>query len=250
MANYSFNQNRSGVIFASLKDINASFKDLGAVCTAIRYKSIPNAMDTLDGVIERGKPILYRRNHRYMGSRHELGGKKGRYPMKCAGIVRKVLLNAMTNARNKGLEPSLMYVVHASANKTMIAQRGPSKGAMFVTGGPSGFVTGRRSDLEFARVEIGVSTAEEKTLHKNMLKRIKAEEAIAPKVELKPMGKKSKKKEEKKEDRKEAKAEKTGKPEKVETQKSQPQQQQAKQEAKPSQPEAQKVKTVQENKVN
>jgi ribosomal protein uL22 len=213
MARYSFNQNRSSTVFASRKDINASFKDLGAVCTAIRYKSIPNAMDVLDGVIERGKPVLYKRNNKYMGSRHELGGKKGRFPIKCAGIVRKVLMNAMTNARNQGLEPSLMYVVHAAANKTIIAQRGPSKGAMFVTGGPSGYVTGRRSDLEFSRVEIGVSTADEKVLHENMIKRIRAEAAIAPKVELKKPEKKAKKEEKKaketKLEKEEKKAEKT-----------------------------------------
>ena len=39
------------------------------------------------------------------GIRHELGGKKGRWPKKCAGLVRKVLVNAVANARNMGEDP-------------------------------------------------------------------------------------------------------------------------------------------------
>ncbi len=168
---YSFNRNRKEITFAYAKDINASYKDLGAVCDAIRYKKVNDAIKVLDSIGE--IPILFRRHNKGMGSRHELGGKKGRYPIKCAGIVKKVLINASANAVNKGFEPDAMFIVHACANKTTIAERSPSKGKLFVGKGAGGygFVTPRVSNLEFAKVEIGVS-ASDKDLSEKMKKKI------------------------------------------------------------------------------
>jgi large subunit ribosomal protein L22 len=191
---YSFNQDKEGVVFANMKDINASFKDLSAVCDAVRYRSIKDAMDILNAVSAGEMPILYRTHNASMGSRHELGGKKGRTPMKCAAIVRKVLVNAAANAENKGFDTESMFVIHAAANKTMIASRRPSKGALFVSGGPSGYMTARRSDLEFARVEMGVSMMDEKKLSKNIIrwikKRQKEQKRVKPKEKAKPILKK------------------------------------------------------------
>ncbi len=178
---YSYNQNRTNVVFAHMKDVNASFKDLGAVCTAIRYRTVPNAMEILDDTIYRGRPILYRRHNAHMGSRTELGGRKGRYPKKCAQIIKKVLVNAAANATNKGFEPEAMFVVHAAANKTMIARRGPSKGAIFVSGGTYGYMTSRRSDLEFAKVEIGISAMDDKVLGQAALSKMKMFQKAAQK---------------------------------------------------------------------
>jgi len=168
---YSFNRNREGIVFARMKDINASFKDLAIVCDAVRYKNAPAALAMLE-TVESGKmPILYRKYNRYMGSRHELGGQKGRYPMKCAGIVRKVLVNAMANAEGKGEDPQSMYIVHAAANKTLIMQRTAPKGAIRL-GHSMGRGSTRRTDLEFARVEIGLGYGEEKGLSEKMKKAV------------------------------------------------------------------------------
>ena len=64
-----------------------------------------------------------------MGSRHELGGRKGAYPIKAAMEISKILMNAVANSRSKGLDESSLYIVHASANKTRIERRTPSKGS-------------------------------------------------------------------------------------------------------------------------
>jgi ribosomal protein uL22 len=155
--NYSYNKDREGVVFAGVKDINASFKDLCAVCDSIRGTPVPAATMLLEKV-ERGKlPILYKRHNRYMGDRHELGGKKGRWPKKCAAFVRKVLVNAAANARNTGEDPDSMFVVHAAANKTQIIPRRPPKGIRYVRTGGYGYVPTRRSDMELARIEIGIA---------------------------------------------------------------------------------------------
>ncbi|MDE1810674.1 MAG: hypothetical protein KGH66_01375 [Candidatus Micrarchaeota archaeon] len=170
---YSYNLDRSDVVFAGEKDINASYKDLCAVCDAIRFRSVNAALNILDGVIYDGKAMIYRRHNRYMASRGELQGKKGRFPKKCAAIVKKVLVNAAANAENKGFAPDLMFVVHVAANKTLIAGRSPPKGVRSVSQGGYGYSTMRRSDLEFARVEIGLSTDSKKTLSPKTQKLIK-----------------------------------------------------------------------------
>ena len=175
---YSFNADRSGVVFASMSDINASFKDLCAVCDAIRYRRVDAAMRILDQVANGEMPIVYRRHNRYMGARHELHGGTGRYPMKCAGIVLKVLTNASANAKNTGYDPDSMHVIHACANKTLIAPRSPPKGARSVVVGGYGYTSMRRSNLEFARVEIGLSEKPEGKLGKDSIKLISMFDAI------------------------------------------------------------------------
>jgi ribosomal protein uL22 len=157
MIRYSYNKEREGVVFAGAKDLNASFKDLCAVCDSVRGKQVTAAITVLEQV-EKGKlAILYRRHNRYMGDRHELGGKKGRWPKKCAGLVRKVLVNAVANARNMGEDPEAMSVIHAAANKTTIIPRRPPKGIRGVRTGGYGYTPTRRSDLELARIEIGIA---------------------------------------------------------------------------------------------
>ncbi|MDE1857110.1 MAG: 50S ribosomal protein L22 [Candidatus Micrarchaeota archaeon] len=180
---YSINYDKSELAIAHAKDINASMKDLCAVCDSIRYRSFPQAIAMLDSVIHEGKPIVYRRHNTRMGSRHEIGGKKGRYPKKCAMIVRKVLINAGANADNKGYDSQSMYVVHAAANKTQIAMRTPSKGILYISGG-YGYAALRRSDLELARVEIALGRGIEKGLGANVKRRIERM-SKAPQLKIK-----------------------------------------------------------------
>lgn len=166
---YSFNRDKEGIIFAMLNGVNASNKDLGAVCDAIRYKSVESAWALLD-LVKAGKmPVEFRRHGSGIGARHELGGKRGRYPKKCAGFVQKALRNAMANASNKGYLPELMYIVHASANRTDRLGRFPSKGAPYVSGSHTiGGIAHRRSDIELAKIEIGISNGSEKGLSEHM----------------------------------------------------------------------------------
>jgi ribosomal protein uL22 len=171
---YSYNQEKSGIIFAGASDINASFKDLGAVCDSVRYLSVPTALKVLEGVINEGRPIEFRRHNKYMGSRHELGGKKGRYPIKCATLVKNVLVNAAANAVNKGEDPEYMYVVHAAANKGQIVPRMPSKGVRAVRSGGYGYTKLRTSNIEFAKIEIGISDKDNKELGARMKRAVLA----------------------------------------------------------------------------
>jgi len=101
---------------AQINGVDASFKDLGAVCSNIKGLSTDKAEVLLVKVSKKEFPIWFSSHNKKMGHRGEIGGKKGRYPLKCAKIVLGVLRNAVANANSKGLLGDLK-VVHASANK-------------------------------------------------------------------------------------------------------------------------------------
>lgn len=175
---YSFNiKNAEGVALAQRYDINASYKDLAAVCNAIRYMNASAALDFLDRVIAMEVPIEYNRYNKHMGARHELGGKKGAYPVKAAKEVRLALINAISNANNKGMPGEELYIVHAAANKTRIERRYPSRGTLAWGRGMYGRASIMHSDLEYAKIEIGLASKDEKWLTKNMKYFINKKEA-------------------------------------------------------------------------
>ncbi|MCL5102037.1 MAG: 50S ribosomal protein L22 [Candidatus Marsarchaeota archaeon] len=183
--NYSFNMEKGKVVFAGSKDINASYKDLGAICDYVRYKNAVKATEILEKVVKESAAVPYRTNNKGMGSRHELGGRKGRYPKKAAGIVLKVINMAIANAKNKGMEAENLYIVHAAANKTQIFRRTPSKGMLYHSDS-YGFAAMRHSDVEFAKVEIGIALPEDVKLGEKAAKLLNLNAKLQKKVAAKP----------------------------------------------------------------
>jgi len=183
--NYSFNLKGDDFVSAISYDINASYKDLGAVCDAIRYKRALDAVALLDSVIAMDRPIAYKRHNKHMGSRHELGGSKGGYPGKAASEVRKTLVNAIANAGNKGKSGNDLFVVSASANKTRIERRSPSKGSIAWGRGMYGMSAINHSDIEYAKVEIVLADELSDKLTKNMKYFIKKRNPPAKKALVK-----------------------------------------------------------------
>ncbi len=165
---YSFNLKKDNFVLAQMHEINASYKDMGAVCDAVRYLKANDALVVVDKLISMERAIPFRRHNKRMGSRHELGGKKGAYPIKAAKQVRKVIVNAIANANNKGFDGEEMYIIHACANKTHIERRQPSQGSLGWGRGMYGRSSMVHSDLEYAKVEIGLAQGDEKELTHNM----------------------------------------------------------------------------------
>ncbi|MDO8339363.1 MAG: 50S ribosomal protein L22 [Candidatus Burarchaeum sp.] len=125
---------------AQTYDVDASYKDLCEMCSDIRGTLAEPALTRL-ALVAKGKTAVYfARHNKRLGHRHELGGKKGRYPEKAAKIVRKVLENALANAAAIGIQTP--YVAHICANKHRIFPRLAPKGRR------------GRNDYETARVEI------------------------------------------------------------------------------------------------
>ncbi|MCS7109753.1 MAG: 50S ribosomal protein L22 [Candidatus Micrarchaeota archaeon] len=157
---------------AQLYNIDASYKDLAAVCDNIRGLTADEGVNYLNAVLN-GFPVLYRRWNKKLGHRKELGGRKGRYPVKAAKIVLGVLNNAIANATAKGLDQ--LVIVHAAANKQSIYPRMQSKGRQI------------RSDYETARVEIILAGKENEELIKQQKQKI--EQRAKVKAEAKELQK-------------------------------------------------------------
>ncbi len=139
---YSFGKAGEEFARAQRYDLDASYKDLCEVCRNIRNKPVNDAMALLGKAERMEIPIEYRRHNKKLGHRRQLGGKKGRYPVKAVRIVKRVLANAINNARVKQLEEDTLVVVHAAANKQSMFPRLAPKGRRM------------RWDYETARVEI------------------------------------------------------------------------------------------------
>jgi large subunit ribosomal protein L22 len=182
---YSFNINisKDALAYAYKEDINASYKDLGAVCDAVRYLKASSAVALTEKLSRMEMPILFRRHNKHMGARHELHGRKGKYPVKAAKEVRLVLLNAIANANNKALPGEDLIVLHASANKTQIVRRQPSKGGISWGRGMYGRSALMHSDIEYAKIEIILGSPDEKEMTKNMKYFIYKKSRISKKLE-------------------------------------------------------------------
>lgn len=102
---------------AAGRDLRISYKDTVEILNAIRGLKLDEAKKLLEDVIKMRRPIPYRVHNGKVG--HKRGMGPGRYPVKAAKAVLKVLLNAEANAEYKGLDTSKLWVVHAAAHKGM-----------------------------------------------------------------------------------------------------------------------------------
>jgi large subunit ribosomal protein L17e len=152
-------------------NIDASYKDLCAVCSNMRGLTADEGVQYLEAVLD-GFPVLYKRWNKKLGHRRELGGRKGRYPVKSAKFVLLVLKNAIANAASKGLDG--LSIVHIQANKQAIYPRTLSKGRQF------------RANYETARVEVVLAGMKNEKLltekKEKAAKKVKAKEAAAEMV--------------------------------------------------------------------
>ena len=170
---------------ARLEGVDASYKDLCQVCGRIRSKDAVWAMDFLDKASRAEIPVLYKRHNKKLGHRRELGGKKGRYPKKAAGIVLKVLKSALANAMVKGFGEEY-DVTTATANKKHAYPRLQPKGRR----GRSYYVLSRVEIIVRGRQEVpsGVEVSAPAAVEKKEEKPVEKKEASpAKKIEEKPI---------------------------------------------------------------
>lgn len=175
---YSYNfQKDEKVAKAQLKNIDASYKDLCNTCAFIRGLNANEALSLLELASNKIIPIPYPRYNKKLGHRRELGGKKGRYPVKSAKIVAKVLRDAIANARFLGLDEKKLYVAYAVANKHRIEKRIAPKGPRRA-GKPSNPKRGPRySNLEYSFVQIILKEREEEKQKEQKKEEKKVEKA-------------------------------------------------------------------------
>jgi large subunit ribosomal protein L22 len=101
---------------ASGREIRVSHKHAREVCRTIKGMMLNKAKTYLRDVIDKKKAVPFRRHKKKLGHRHGLEKTAaGRYPIKTAQQVLRVLEGAEANAENKGLDVDRLRIIHASA---------------------------------------------------------------------------------------------------------------------------------------
>ncbi|VVC01024.1 50S ribosomal protein L22 [uncultured archaeon] len=123
---------------ARVTGINASYKDLGNVCSNVRGKGTEDAIEFLELAAKKKKAILYTRHFTGKGHRRELGGRIGGFPVKSVKFVLEVLKSAAANAIRLGLAET--KVAHIIANKQDTYPRMSPKGRRIVHNYETAFI--------------------------------------------------------------------------------------------------------------
>lgn len=109
---------------ASGRDLNISYKAACEICNFIRGMKLDEAIEYLEKVVKKDKPIPYTR---FTGKIAHHRGIQGRavvkYPVKASKEIIKVLKNVKANAEYKGLDISKLKLVHIAAMKGPILKR-------------------------------------------------------------------------------------------------------------------------------
>lgn len=109
---------------ASAREIRVSHKAAREVCRTIKGMMLPAAKRYLNDVIDKKKPVPYKRFTKKLGHRHGLQKAfVGRYPVKVSKHVLKVLEGAEANAENKGLDIDRLRIIHAASHQGMKTKR-------------------------------------------------------------------------------------------------------------------------------
>ena len=109
---------------ASGREVRVSHKHAREVCNTIKGMMLTKAKDYLRDVMEKKKAVPFRRYSKKAGHRRGLEkASAGRYPIKAAAKIIKILEGAQANAENKGLDVDRLRIIHSAAYPGMKVKR-------------------------------------------------------------------------------------------------------------------------------
>ena len=109
---------------ASGRELRVSPKHAREVCKTIRSMHLEKGKRFLEEVIAKRQPVPFRRFTKKLGHRHGMErAMVGKYPVKAATEVLRVLESAEGNAEFKGLDIERLRIIHASAYPGMKIKR-------------------------------------------------------------------------------------------------------------------------------
>ena len=109
---------------ASGRQISVSHKSAREICRTINGMMLTQAKQYLRDVTVKKKPVPFKRFRKKSGHRHGLEKAfAGRYPIKAAGKILKLLEGAEANAENKGLDTDRLRIIHAATSQAMKIKR-------------------------------------------------------------------------------------------------------------------------------
>ncbi|MFQ5711081.1 MAG: 50S ribosomal protein L22 [Candidatus Geothermarchaeales archaeon] len=107
----------AATVRASLREISISPKASTEICREIRGMMLRKARAYLEDVAALKRSIPYKRHVKGVGHRRDLSKwPTGRYPVKAAKALLKLLSNLENNAEFKGLDVSRLKIVHAATH--------------------------------------------------------------------------------------------------------------------------------------
>ncbi len=109
---------------ASGRELKISHKAAREVCKAVKGMNLPQAKDYLRDVMIKKKPIPYTRYIKKLGHKGGMAGRcVGRFPIKAAEAILRVIEAAQANAENKGLDVDRLRIMHSAAYQGMKLKR-------------------------------------------------------------------------------------------------------------------------------
>jgi len=109
---------------ASGRELRVSHKAAREVCRTVKGMTLTNAKTYLRDVIDKRKPVPFRRYKKKLGHRHGIEKAfAGRYPVKAAQQILRVIEAAEANAENKSLDVDRLRIIHAAAYPGMKIKR-------------------------------------------------------------------------------------------------------------------------------
>ncbi|MDI9618716.1 50S ribosomal protein L22 [Methanothermobacter sp.] len=111
-------EDRSKTARASGTHLKISPKHAVEICREIRGMELEKAKRYLKEVSRMERPVAFKRYNRKVAHRRGLNGwASGRYPVKAASQILKVLENAEANAEYKGLDTEKLRIIHISSHR-------------------------------------------------------------------------------------------------------------------------------------
>jgi large subunit ribosomal protein L22 len=108
--------NTETTVKASGRELRISPKSAREVCVSIKGMKLDQAKDFLEQVTKKRKAVAFRRHKKHIPHRKGLNKiAAGRYPIKAATKILKLLENAEANAMYKGLDTDYLKISHASS---------------------------------------------------------------------------------------------------------------------------------------
>ena len=113
-----------GIAKASGRDLRISPKAAREICRTIRGMSLNEVRRFLQDVIAKRTAVPYRRYNKEVPHRAGIQGwYSGRYPVKAAGVLLKILNGLEANAEDRGLDTERLKLIHAVAHRGRFIKR-------------------------------------------------------------------------------------------------------------------------------
>lgn len=101
------------------RELHISPKAAVEICGAIRGMKVAEAKGLLEQVSVKAKAIPYKRHKKEVPHKSIDGWHAGRYPVKAASVILKLLEGLEANAEYKGLNVTNLRIIHASSHRGM-----------------------------------------------------------------------------------------------------------------------------------